>query len=141
MKATWITIMLLLYAACAEATTVFYDAALYITDDPTITLAWDAQPEGNATPDYYDIVAYCIETNQSWGYRATGLEITITKPKVGHFYFTLTACLNAASEGEMPQCTTVTKSSDPTAAIWWNGTLVRSGGWIIYWRLSKPIFE
>ena len=152
---------LLQIAAAAQAETTMHQGAEYITDDPQITLVWNAVEDADGyqikliMTDRVPVTEYARgETRQT--------QMTVKRPRAGHFDGAVRAykdgfvCTNAEGEkiicnpdgaGHLDHCETEftgcaqgrlysdwTLSTDKERATV-NGEPM---GWWIYWKVPKP---
>jgi len=130
-----LVILLCLLVSSAQASSIFWDCRVYITDNQTQTFGWTASTDGNGQPvDGYEFRAWNFETNRNWYYNTTSTTITIARPRAGMYKFYV-----RAYKGESKIYSEWAASDNPNLAdIWVDNVFVKQGGWAIYWRLTPP---
>jgi len=125
-------ILLCVYFMLGAST--LWQAWVYETDNPTITLAWDVV-EGAA---YYELKAIAKYPVQEWTYTvANGTERTINRPRAGLFRFAVRACPSVGTG----DCSDWAYSDGPTAQLTKLDGQVVNQPWGVFWRLSPVIIK
>jgi hypothetical protein len=122
--ALWLTL-------CAAST--IWQAWIYETDNPTITVAWDAV-EG-AT--YYEVKTIAKYPTQEWVVTVTGTTATLPRKRAGLFRFAVRSCNPTFT----PSCSDWAYSDGPTARLTRLDGVDVNQPWGVFWRLSPVIIR
>lgn len=110
-----------------------WQAWVYETDNPTITVTWDAV-EGAA---YYEVKTIAKYPAQEWVQSSTTTTATLSRRRVGLFRFAVRSC-PVAGTGD---CSDWAYSDGPTAQLTKIDGQVVNQPWGIFWRLSPVIIK
>lgn len=131
-----VLVSLLLFASClpAIAATSLWQAWLYVSDDRTITVAWDEAGQGVV---YYEVQMQALYPDQFTTVRVNAplRSATFTKTRTGLHRFQVRGCASASL------CSAWTGSDGP------NGQVLKPDGqalaqpWVVFFRPSPVIIK
>lgn len=110
---------------------ILWQAWIYETDNPSITVAWDSV-EG---AEWYEVKTIAKYPPQEWSIIVTGTAATLTRKRAGIFRFAVRSCSSQAE----PICSDWSFSDGPWAQLTRLDGQVVNQPWGVFWRLSAPI--
>lgn len=113
----------------AWGASALWQAWIYETDDPEITVAWD--PVDGATG--YEVTTIAKYPTQEWTIAAAETSAVLARPRAGLFRFAVRACDDSG-------CGDWAYSDGPTAAVIVAGEQI-TAPWGAFWRLSPVIIH
>lgn len=132
-RKTWAACCILASCWLILGASVLWQAWIYETDNPTVTLAWDVV-EGAA---YYELKTIAKYPVQEWSRTVVTTTAVINRPRTGLFRFAVRAC-PASGTGN---CSDWAYSDGPTAQLTKVDGQVVNQPWGIFWRLSPVIIK
>lgn len=121
---------IVLLAVQASAASVLWQAWIYETDNPAITVAWDPV-EGATSYEVKTISKYPV---QEWVASVTGTTATLARPRSGLFRFGVRAC-------NPDGCSDWSFSDGPAAKLTRLDGVEVNQSWGVFWRLSPVIIH
>lgn len=116
--------------ASAQGASVLWQAWIYETDSPTISVAWD--PVEGATS--YEVRTIAKYPAQEWSVTVTETTATLARPRSGLFRFAVRAC-------DAEACSDWSYSDGPGAKLTRLDGQDVNQAWGVFWRLSPVIIK
>ena len=126
-----IGILIFFWSTKANCAFDFVDASVYLVDNPTVTISWDA-PGSGPVPNGYEVELRCYETLQVFKQESLQTSLVINRPRTGHFRVFIRAYLNGT-----PRTYSAWADGITSGVVTINNVRV-SKPWIFFWRMPPP---